>query len=95
MTRQQIIDEIKRLSVAERIALIEAISRGLREEMDASGAGLPAAARGAGGVEDGDGGPGEVSLSRQLYGALKFDGPPPTADEVKGIIAEYMSEKYS
>ena len=94
MTRQQIIDEIKQLSVAERVALIEVISRGLREELDNGGGGSSAAPREPGGGEAG-GGPGEVSLSRQLYGALKFDGPPPTDDEVRDIIAEHLSEKYS
>lgn len=93
MTRQQIIEEIRRLSVAERIALIEAISRGLSEEI---GGGVgPTGGQASGGVEAGGDGPGEVSLSRQLYGALKFDGPPPADDEVKGIIADYLSEKYS
>lgn len=92
MTRQQIIDEITRLSVAERIALIETISRGLREELD--GGELTAAGRDPGGVEAG-GGAGEVSLARELYGALKLNGPPPTDDEVKDIIADYLSEKYS
>jgi hypothetical protein len=35
MTRQEFIEEIMRLPVAERIALLEAISRSLREEFEA------------------------------------------------------------
>ena len=93
MTRQQIIEEVKRLSVAERVALIEAISRGLLEELDGGRADLAVAARGPDAVTAA--GPGEASLARQLYGALRFDGPPPTDEEVKGIVAEYLSEKYS
>jgi hypothetical protein len=94
MTQQQIIEAINQLSVAERIALIEALLRGLREEMGSGGAG-PAGARETEAVEAGGNGSGEVSLARQLYGALKFDGPPPTDEEVRDIIAEYLSEKYS
>ncbi len=34
MTRQQFIEKIKQLSIAERIALIETISRSLREDLE-------------------------------------------------------------
>lgn len=94
MTRQQIIEEIKRLSVAERVALIETISRGLREEMGGSRlehGDDPGGSESVGAV----GGAAEASLARELYGALRFDGPPPTDEEVKEIISEYLSEKYS
>jgi uncharacterized protein (DUF2267 family) len=36
MTQQQFLEEIKQLSLAERIALIEAIFRSLREELETS-----------------------------------------------------------
>jgi hypothetical protein len=35
------------------------------------------------------------SLSRQLYGALKFDGPAPIDEELKDIIAAHLLEKHS
>jgi hypothetical protein len=95
MTRQQIIEEIKQLSVAERVALIEVISRGLSEELGAGGARLTGGALGVGSVEAGGGGPDKVSLSRQLYGALKFDGPAPIDEELKDIIAAHLLEKHS
>ena len=95
MTQQQFIEEVKRLSVAERIALMEVISRSLLEEFEARGGGAvglrptPEQAAGLDCVQDG------VPLSRRLYGIIEFDGGPPTDEEVKDMYAEHLSEKYS
>ncbi len=86
MTQQQFIEEIKRLSVAERAALLEIISRSLREDLEAN---AEASAAGAGERAD------KLSAVRRLRGALKFDGPPPSDEEAKEIIADYLAEKYS
>lgn len=94
MTRQEFIDEITRLSVADRIALIEAISRSLREDLEANGASnntpdLPAS-------DAADERARRLDAVRRLRGALKPDnGPPPSDEEVKEIITDYLMEKYS
>ena len=36
-----------------------------------------------------------VPLSQRLYGILKFDGDPPTDEELKNHYADYLLEKYS
>jgi hypothetical protein len=90
MTRQEFIEEITRLSVADRIALLEAISRSLREEFEAAGAASDASA-----PDDADARERRLEAVRRLRGALKFDGPAPTDEEVKEIIADYLTEKYS
>lgn len=95
MTQQQFIEEIKRLSVSERVALIEAISRGVREDLElrkeiASGISSESEE-----VEAQDSGREKVPISQRLYGVLKFDGDPPTDEEVKDGYADYLLEKYS
>ncbi|HLM54494.1 MAG TPA: hypothetical protein VK422_00100 [Pyrinomonadaceae bacterium] len=97
MSRQQLIEEIKQLSVADRVALIELISRSLREDL----------------APPSDDGPvpteleiilgklhpvvtaGQPTLSQRLSGILKFDGDPPTDEEVKDAYADHLLEKYS
>ncbi|HEV2859782.1 MAG TPA: hypothetical protein VGX48_02095 [Pyrinomonadaceae bacterium] len=96
MTRQQLIEEIKQLSVAERVALIEAISRTLREDLvtpDASNqaATVRATVFGSGHTAEAE----QPPLSQRLSGVLKFDGDPPTDEEVKDAYADYLVEKYS
>ena len=39
--------------------------------------------------------PERLSLSQTLYGILKFDGDPPTDEELKDHYADYVTEKYS
>lgn len=96
MTQQQFIEEIKRLPVAERVALIEAISRGVREDLkshkESLSTRMPSEPDGA---QAQDGGQEKVPLSQRLYGILKFDGDPPTDEEVKDAYADYLLEKYS
>lgn len=95
MTRQQFIEEIKQLSVAERIALIEAIRRSLREDLELkkeSGTDtLPESEQLAGQ----DSGHEELTISQRLRGVIKFDGEPPTDEDLKDLYADYLLEKYS
>jgi hypothetical protein len=91
MTRQQFIEEIKQLSVTERIALIEAITRSVREELEAHGETTPSARPESEQVEGQD----KLRISQRLRGILKFEGEPPTDEEVKDMYADYLSEKYS
>jgi hypothetical protein len=90
MTRQEFIEEIRRLPVAERIALLEAISRSLREEFEATDAASDASAPDASDERER-----RLGAVRRLRGALKFDGPAPTDEEVREIITDYLIEKHS
>ena len=95
MTQQQFIEEVKRLSVAERIALMEVISRSLREDFEARGGAAVDLRTAPEQVAGRDCGRDNVPLSRRLYGIIEFDGGPPTDEEVKDMYADYLSEKYS
>lgn len=75
MTQEQLVDEIRRLPIEQRLGLLEMISRGVREEMQPRGE--------------------RQSLVESLRGIVKFDGEPPTDEEVKDMRADYLSEKYS
>ena len=95
MTQQQFIEEIKRLSVSDRIALIEAITHSLREDLETHKENISLNNKESG--QSGTQSPGEnkVLLSQSLYGILKFDGDPPTDEELKDGYADYLMEKYS
>lgn len=95
MTRQQFLEEIKQLSVTERIALIEAITRSLREDLEMREEVVAAAQTGPrqtgtqGTEQD------KLSLSQRLRGVLKFEGSPPNDEELKEMYTDYLAEKYS
>jgi hypothetical protein len=89
MTEQQFLEEIRRLPVAERVALIEAISRSVREDLG-SGEARPSSGGSARESERDD-----MPLSQRLLGVIKFDGGPPSDEEIKEMIAEHLLEKYS
>jgi hypothetical protein len=89
MTQQQFMEEIKRLSVAERMALLEAISRSVREELEAGGAVPDGAACDAPRRER------RVGAVRRLRGILKAEGEAPSDEELKEDYVNYLSEKYS
>lgn len=95
MTQQQFIEEIKQLSVADRIALIEAISRSVREELQSHEESVLAAPPDANRTEPQDFKQDKLTLSQRLYGIAKFDGEPPTDEEIKDAYADYLLEKYS
>ena len=95
MTRQQFLEEIKRLSVAERIALIEAITRTLREDLDQHKENISAASSEERRVESQISGQDNLPISQRLSGLIKFEGKPPTDDELKDAYADYLLEKYS
>ncbi|HEY0547448.1 MAG TPA: hypothetical protein VGC91_18855 [Pyrinomonadaceae bacterium] len=94
MTQQQFIEEIKRLSIAERIALMEAITRSLREDLEndknpaISGKEIPQAD-----VQNER--ERKVAAVERLRGIIKFDGEPPTDEGLKEDYANYLTEKYS
>ena len=95
MTQQQFIEEIKQLSVAERIALIETIKRSLHEESGTNAEEMTTseeALRESFAPED------KVEIKsetvRRLYGILKFENPPTTREEERDLITDYLMEKY-
>ena len=101
MTHEELVKTIKQLSVEDRITVRDAISKSIANEAEPpktrtslgnplSGLTKPDAssARRPAGEANGH------SLSQQLYGILEFEGGPPTDDEVKDIIADYLSKKY-
>ena len=95
MTQQQFIEEIKRLSVAERITLIEAISRSLREDIEKTGGGAPTAASeiiAPAGQSERER---KIDAVRLLRGILKTEAPPPSDEELKEDYVDYLAEKYS
>jgi hypothetical protein len=95
MTRQQFIEEIKQLSVAERIALIEAITHSLREDL--------AAGQDAASISVSDNAPAtsegererKIAAVRRLRGVAKFEGGSPSDEELKEDYVNYLTEKYS
>ena len=95
MTSEQLIEEIRRLPMAQRLELLEAVSRSLREELEpredsqADGQGESNQADAQGSDQN------ATTLSQRLRGILKFDGDPPTDEEVKDAYADYLLEKYS
>ncbi len=94
MTRQQFVEEIKQLSVADRIALIEVISRSVREDLEAHD-GASAIASDISSPAAQDVRARKLAAVQRLRGALKFDGPPPSGEEVKDAYTNYLQKKYS
>ena len=105
MTREELIQEIKQLPVEDREALLEVITQIVQEEAPIRKPRVPVVEqlRGIGkpnspsqmsaGHENSAAG--HLSLSQRLYGILEFENGPPTDDETKDMIADYLLEKYS
>ena len=101
MTHEELIKTIKQLSVEDRITVRDAVSKSIADEAEPpktrtsidnqlgglTNADSPSAGRTA---SEGNG----HSLSQKLYGILEFEGGPPTDDEVKDMIADYLLKKY-
>ncbi|MGB9180960.1 MAG: hypothetical protein WCB68_17140 [Pyrinomonadaceae bacterium] len=94
MTQQQFIEEIKHLSIAERIALIEEISRSVREDLKMSEGDTTNSVKKNASVDE-DERERRVAAVRRLRGIIKFDGPPPPEEELKEDYVNYLIEKYS
>ena len=101
MTHEELIKTIKQLSVEDRIAVRDVISKSIADEARSpqtrssvadklSGITKPDAPS----AEQTAGEPNGHSLSQQLYGILEFEGGPPADDEVKDMIADYLLKKY-
>ncbi|HKC62684.1 MAG TPA: hypothetical protein VKB86_03560 [Pyrinomonadaceae bacterium] len=95
MTQQQFVEEIRRLSIADRLALIEAIMRSLREDLELQKEGASTGVAQSDQSKKQSMSENRIPLSQRLYGILKFDGAPPTDEELKDHYADYLLEKYS
>ncbi|HYH84281.1 MAG TPA: hypothetical protein VEX60_02295 [Pyrinomonadaceae bacterium] len=93
MTKQQFIEEIRRLPFTDRIALLEEISRSLREDLE-NGDGASQEAE----LPEADLQPrreAKMSAVSRLRGIAKPDGPMPSDEELKEDYIRYLAEKYS
>lgn len=93
MTEQQILNEIQALPLSARVALLEKISRNVRESFESE-------------TKNGESKINKSSVNRQtlgerqtisqrLRGAIKFEGEPPNDEQIKDMITDYLTEKYS
>lgn len=80
MTLQEMITEIPRLSTRERLLLLEALSRAIRDELEGSARSESTA---------------REALVDRLFGALRTDAPPPTDAEIRDAYTNYLHEKYA
>lgn len=80
MTLQEILSELPRLTTRERLVVLEALSRSLREDLGA----LTPTER----AER------EATVDR-LFGVLSSDGTPPSDDELREAYTDYLSKKYA
>jgi hypothetical protein len=105
MRREELIKEIRQLPPEDREALLEVITQIVQEEAPIRKPRVPFVEQlrgiakpdspsqtSAGREDTADG---HLSLSQRLYGILEFENGPPTDEEVKEVIADYLIEKYS
>ena len=101
MTQEELVKRINQLPVEDRIALRDAIAKSIADEAEPpktrtsianqlSGLTKPDAPSAEHTAGEGNG----HSLSQKLYGILEFEGGPPTDNEVKDMIADYLLKKY-
>jgi hypothetical protein len=99
MTYQEIIAELPRLTIEERLNLLEALSRSLRADISAPRLSPGSAERLAGIIAIEGAAPTDQqireSLVDRLYGALKPDGPMPSDEDIDRMQYEALMEKHS
>ncbi len=91
MTREELVKEIRQLPLAERWAVVEEISRGIQEEVEANGS----VAAGDSDAKNESSREEKLAAFHRLQGMLKTDAPPPTDEELKEDYINYLAEKYS
>jgi len=80
MNQEKLLREISRLPLRQRVEIAIALLDSVREEEE----GAESEARDS-----------QEKLAARLRGVLEFEGSPPTDEEVKIMIADYLVEKYS
>ena len=89
MTHEELITEIVQLPLHRRRAVLEAIARSVEAELQSTqNAQAPESAHQPS-IDE------RMSVVNKLYGILKFEGEPPTDEELKDEYANYLLEKYS
>lgn len=82
MTQKELLEEISRLALKQRVEIaVEILETACNEESGAEVKGLDT--------------PEKLAALERLRGLLKFEGGPPTDEEVKDMITDYLAEKYS
>ncbi len=82
MIHQQVLEQIYHLPIAERIEIIEKVSRSVREDLNET--------------ENKENKFAERSAAiKRLSGIAKTDNPPMTKKDERQIIEDYLTEKYS
>jgi len=84
MTHEELITKIKQLPLDQQRQVLQAISLHIEQTANLD-------RERAENKHEENGG---AAISRQLYGILQFDGGPPTDEEVKDMIADYLIKKY-
>ena len=101
MTPEELIKEIKQLSLEDKKALRDEIFQIVRDETQTTKAPVVKQLRTIAKPgrptrdESDDSQESRLSVSERLHGILKFDGDPPNDEEVKDMIADYLIRKYS
>ena len=88
MTYQEMVAEISRLTIQERLSLIEALTRSVQAELAPCTPVTPALERLRSTLKT------EGSSLSRVRGIAKPDGPPPTDEEIRNMRADYLIEKY-
>ena len=88
MTQEELIKEIRQLQPDRQREILDAITRNVREQTElAKPGGFTSQA-----VQDSE--EDNLPLSQRLYGILEFEGGPPTDNQVKDMIADYLLKKH-
>src|SRR5260221_7405710 len=105
MTQEELIKEIRQLPAEDRETLLEVLNQIVQEEAPIRKPRVPVVEQLLGIAKPNSPSPiredhedpaaGHLPLSQRLYGILEFENGPPTDDEVRDIIADYLLEKYS
>lgn len=85
MTYQEVVAEIPRLTVQERLALIEALKRSVQQELAPPPGQQMLRAEPAR----------DTAAFARLYGVLKSKGEAPTDADVRDMITDQLIEKHS
>ncbi len=94
MSTQELLAAINHLSPAERLMLLEALARSLREELQLQGVAVPVSE--IRGIAKSDRvQSSHTSSVNKLRGLFKTGGQPPTDAEIKEDYTRYLEEKYS
>lgn len=95
MTQRRFIEEIKQLSISERIALLEEISRSLLEDLEVRGSDVQSPEVEIPETDVQSARELKMAALRRMRGVLKTSGHTPSDEELKEDYTHYLTEKYS